>query len=127
MDLSSLMIILGSHGFIFLHIRIKHCIHSLDIAFLINVRSDHGGEFENHGFESFCNEHGYDHNFFAPRTLQQNGIVERKKHILKEMARTMLCENNLPKYFWGEAINIACYVINRVTIRSLLSKTPYEL
>ena len=43
------------------------------------------------------------------------------------MARTMLCENNLPKYFWGKAINTACYVINRETIRSLLSKTPYEL
>ena len=43
------------------------------------------------------------------------------------MARTMLCENNLLKYFWREAINTACYVINRVTIRSLLSKTPYEL
>ena len=28
MDLSSLMIILGSHGFIFLHIKMKHCIHS---------------------------------------------------------------------------------------------------
>ena len=43
------------------------------------------------------------------------------------MVRTMLCENNLPKYFWREAIDIACYVINRVSIRSLLSKTPYEL
>ena len=43
------------------------------------------------------------------------------------MARTMLCENNLPKYFWGEAINIACYVINRVSIKPMLSKTPYEL
>ena len=43
------------------------------------------------------------------------------------MTRTMLCENNLPKYFWGEAINISCYVINRVSIRSMLSKAPYEL
>ena len=90
---------------------------------LINVRSDHGGEFENHDFESFCYEHGYGHNFFAPRSPQQNGIVEKKNRILKEMARTMLCENNLSKYFWEEAINTACYVINRVTIRSLLSKT----
>ena len=40
---------------------------------LISVRSDHGGE-----FKTFCNEHGYDHNFFAPRTPQQNGIVEKK-------------------------------------------------
>ena len=43
------------------------------------------------------------------------------------MARTMLCENNLLKYFWGEAINTTCYAINRVSIRSLLSKTPYKL
>ena len=35
---------------------------------LISVRSDHGGQFENHGFETFCNEHGYNHNFSATRT-----------------------------------------------------------
>ena len=29
--------------------------------------------------------------------------------------------------FRSEAINTACYFINRVTIRSLLLKTPYEL
>ena len=43
------------------------------------------------------------------------------------MAKTMLCENNLPKYFWGEAINTVCYDINRISIRPLLAKTPYEL
>ena len=43
------------------------------------------------------------------------------------MVRTMLCENNLPKYFWREEINTTCYVINRVSIRPILSKTPYEL
>ena len=39
------------------------------------------------------------HNFSAPRTPQQNGVVERKNRTLQEMARTMLNENNLPKYF----------------------------
>ena len=39
----------------------------------------------------------------------------------------MLCENNLLKYFWKKAINTVCYVINKVSIRSLCSKTPYEL
>ena len=48
-------------------------------------------------FESFCNEHGYGHNFFALRTPQQNEIVEKKNRTLKKMARPMLCENNLPK------------------------------
>ena len=36
----------------------------------------------------------------------------------------MLCENNLSKYFWGEAINTAYYILNRVSIRPLLSKLP---
>ena len=49
---------------------IKHCkkIQNEKGPILINVRSDREGEFENHGFESFCNEHGYDHNFSTSRT-----------------------------------------------------------
>ena len=43
------------------------------------------------------------------------------------MARTILHENNLPNYFWAEAINTSCYILNRVLIRSSLDKTPYEL
>ena len=39
----------------------------------------------------------------------------------------MLCESNLSKYFWIEAINTACYVLNRALIRSIVKKTPYEL
>ena len=39
----------------------------------------------------------------------------------------MLCENNLPKYFWAEAINTSCYIINRAMTRPILKKTLYEL
>ncbi|MGZ7227094.1 hypothetical protein ACXWO0_11570, partial [Streptococcus pyogenes] len=42
------------------------------------IRSDHGGEFENHKFIEFCNQNGYLHEFSCPRTPQQNGLVERK-------------------------------------------------
>ena len=38
----------------------------------------------------------------------------------------MLNENSLLKYFWAEAVNTACYVLNRVLIRLNLNKTPYE-
>jgi len=41
---------------------------------IISIRSDHGGEFENHLFEKFCDDNGIDHNFSAPRTPQQNGV-----------------------------------------------------
>ena len=84
-----------------LHTFIKHYkkIQNEKSLTLANIRSDHGGEFENHGFELFCNENGYSHNFSASQTPQQNRGVRRKNHALKEMVRTMLCENNLSKYF----------------------------
>ena len=43
------------------------------------------------------------------------------------MARTMLNENNLPKYFWVEVVNTSCYVFNKILLRLILKKTPYEL
>ena len=48
-----------------LHTFIRHCkkVQNEKGLTLINVRSDHGDEFENHGFESFYNEHGYGYNF----------------------------------------------------------------
>jgi transposase InsO family protein len=83
---------------------------------IISIRSDHGGEFENSQFELFLDEKGISHNFSCPRTPQQNGVVERKNRTLQEMARTMICESNVDKYFWAEALNTACYILNRVTI-----------
>ena len=64
------------------------------------------------------------HNFSAPRTPQQNGVVERKNRSLEELARTMLSESSLPKYFWVDFVNTSCYVMNRVLIRPILKKTP---
>src|SRR3954467_3824221 len=43
------------------------------------------------------------------------------------MARTMINETNMAKHFWAEAINTACYIQNRISIRPILNKTPYEL
>ena len=92
-----------------------------------SIRSDHGGEFENESFQLFCEENGIHHNFSAPRTPQQNGVVERKNRSLQEMARTMLNDNSISKHFWAEAVNTACYIQNRIYIRPILNKTPYEL
>ena len=72
-------------------------------------------------------ENGTSHNFSAPRTPQQNGVVERKKRTLVNIARTMIIESNLPQNFWAEAINTPCHVTNRCLIRAVLNKTPYEL
>ncbi|CAJ2671829.1 unnamed protein product [Trifolium pratense] len=94
---------------------------------ILKVRSDHGGEFENEPFENFCEKFGILHEFSSPRTPQQNGVVERKNRTLQEMARTMMHETNVAKFLWAEAVNTACYVQNRIYIRSKLNKTAYEL
>ncbi|GKC82663.1 putative ribonuclease H-like domain-containing protein [Tanacetum coccineum] len=39
----------------------------------------------------------------------------------------MLPDSKLPTTFWAEAVNIACYVQNRVLVVKPYSKTPYEL
>nr|AAK02025.2 Putative copia-type pol polyprotein [Oryza sativa]AAP52042.1 retrotransposon protein, putative, unclassified [Oryza sativa Japonica Group] len=92
---------------------------------LKRIRSDNGGEFKN-TFEQFCNERGLEHEFSSPRVPQQNGVVERKNRVLVEMAKTMLDEYKTPRKFWAEAINTACYISNRVFLRSKLGKTSYE-
>ncbi|KAI0497222.1 hypothetical protein KFK09_020444 [Dendrobium nobile] len=94
---------------------------------ILTIHSDHGGEFENKRFGNFCEDKGISHNFSAPRTPQQNGVAERKNRTLVEAARAMLAEYSLPKYFWAEAVNTACYVLNRVNVRAKLEKTPYEI
>jgi len=67
------------------------------------------------------------HNFSAPRTPQQNGVVKRKNRSLEKLARTILSEFSLPKYFWVDVVSTTCCVMNRVLIRPILKKTPYEL
>jgi hypothetical protein len=91
------------------------------------IRSDNGTEFKNSQIESFLEEEGIKHEFFSPYTPQQNGVVERKNRTLLDMARTMLDEYKTPDRFWAEAINTACYSINRLYLHRILKKTSYEL
>ena len=92
-----------------------------------NVRSDNGSEFRNTNVEEFLDEEGIKHEFSAPYTPQQNGIVERKNRTLIEAARTMLDEYKTLDIFWAEAINTACHAINHLYIHKYLDKTPYEI
>ena len=91
---------------------------------IAGIRSDHGTEFENSKIDQFCMKNGTSHNFSAPRTPLQNGVVERKNRTFVNIARTMIIESNLPQSFWAEAVNTACHVNNRCLIRCLLNKTP---
>ncbi|GJT49213.1 retrovirus-related pol polyprotein from transposon TNT 1-94 [Tanacetum coccineum] len=58
---------------------------------------------------------------------KQKARKERKNRTLIEAARTMLADSLLPIPFWAEAVNTACYVLNRVLVTKPQNKTPYEL
>ncbi|GJS10908.1 putative ribonuclease H-like domain-containing protein [Tanacetum coccineum] len=91
------------------------------------IRCDHGTEFKNHAMNELCAKKGIKKEFSVARTPQQNGVAERKNRTLIEAARTMLADSLLPIPFWAEAVNTACYVLNRVLVTKPQNKTPYEL
>ncbi|GJY68042.1 ribonuclease H-like domain-containing protein [Tanacetum coccineum] len=90
-------------------------------------RCDNGTEFKNSIMNQFCEIKGIKREFSVARTPQQNGVAERKNRTLIEAARTMLVDSKLPTTFWAEAVNTACYVLNRVLVIKPHNKTPYEL
>jgi hypothetical protein len=91
------------------------------------IHSDNETEFRNVSFDEFCLEHGNDQQFSAPRVPQQNGVVKQKNRTLVEMARTMLDEHETLRRFWADAISTACYISNRIFLRSILLLTPFEV
>ncbi|GJV44154.1 putative ribonuclease H-like domain-containing protein [Tanacetum coccineum] len=91
------------------------------------IRCDNGTEFKNSIMNQFCEMKGIKREFSVARTPQQNGVAERKNRTLIEAARTMLVDSKLPTTFWAEAVNTACYVLNRVLVIKPHNKTPYEL
>ncbi|GJU59951.1 integrase, catalytic region, zinc finger, CCHC-type containing protein [Tanacetum coccineum] len=70
---------------------------------------------------------GISHETSVARSLQQNGVVERRNRTLIEAARTMLIYVKAPLFLWAEAVATACYTQNYSMIRHCHGKTPYEL
>ncbi|GJT63740.1 ribonuclease H-like domain-containing protein [Tanacetum coccineum] len=91
------------------------------------MRSDNRTEFRNNKLEEFCDEKGISQNFSSPCSTEQNGVAERRNRTLIEAARTMLNSANLPKQFWGEAVNTAWYTQNRSIIVKRHGKTTYDV
>nr|GEU43516.1 ribonuclease H-like domain-containing protein [Tanacetum cinerariifolium] len=91
------------------------------------IRCDNGTELKNRDLDEFCGMKGIKREYSNARTPQQNRVAERKNMTLIEAARTMLADSLLPVTFWAEAINTACYILNRALVTKTHNKTPYEL
>nr|GEU41884.1 retrovirus-related Pol polyprotein from transposon TNT 1-94 [Tanacetum cinerariifolium] len=91
------------------------------------IRYDNGTEFKNREMNQFCEMKSIIRQYSVARTLQQNGVSERRNKTLIEAAGTMLADSTLPTTFWSEVVNTACYVQNRVLVVKPHNKIPYEL
>ena len=96
-------------------------------ASIVKIRSDHRKEFENARFDLFCAKNGIEREFSAPKTPQQNGVVERKNLVIQEMTRVMLLNKQIPQKFLGEAMSISCHIGNRIFFQMGTKKTAYEI
>ena len=90
------------------------------------LRSDRGGEYFPKDFNVFCEENGIIHECSAPRTPEQNGLTERKNRTYLEMINGMLLHAKLPFNLWGEAVFVACHILNRIPMKKN-QISPYEL
>ena len=61
-----------------------------------------------------------------PGTPQRNGVSERRNRTLLDMVRSMMSQSDLPLSFWGYALEIAAFTLNRVPSKSV-DKTTYEI
>jgi transposase InsO family protein len=59
------------------------------------LRTYNGGKYVNNNFTSYCTTHGIQMKHIVPYTPQQNGVVEKKKRTLKEMANCMIQSKGL--------------------------------
>ncbi|GJU02272.1 putative ribonuclease H-like domain-containing protein [Tanacetum coccineum] len=85
--------------------------------------ADKASQFKNREINEFCGLKGIKREFSVARTPQQNRVDVRKNRTLIEAARTMLADSLLPTVFWAEAVNTACYVLNRnLHVNSLENK-----
>lgn len=90
------------------------------------LRVDNGKEYCNESMFKYLHVKGINLETTAPFTPEQNGRAERDNRSLVECARSMLHAKNLPVKLWAEAINTACYILNRTPTTSNNGTTPYE-
>ncbi|OXU29227.1 hypothetical protein TSAR_005738 [Trichomalopsis sarcophagae] len=89
------------------------------------LRSDNGMEYTCGKFETLLNKQGIIHELSSPYISEQNGRAEREIRTLVESARSMLHAKKVDKKLWSEAVNTACYILNR-TIKPGDMTTPFE-
>ncbi|KAH7849584.1 hypothetical protein Vadar_019987 [Vaccinium darrowii] len=90
-------------------------------------RTDNGTEYREKEFLAFCDSEGITRYYIVKKTPQQNGVAERMNRTLTERARCMRLNARLSKVFWAEAVNTACFLINKSPSSAIDFKIPQEV
>lgn len=90
------------------------------------LRSDNGGEYVNHHFHSYFQQHGLIHKISCPQTPQQNGVAERKNRHILETARALLFGAHVPTWHWPDVVSIAVHLVNCLFSKILNFQTPLQ-
>jgi ribosomal protein L9 len=81
-------------------------------------RTDNGGEYCNHAFNTLLKEWGTIHQKTVRYTPQQNGIAERYNQTLWGTTRALLDQANMVVTYWVQAMMCACYLHNRTLLNN---------
>ncbi|CAK9821232.1 Retrovirus-related Pol polyprotein from transposon TNT 1-94 [Anthophora plagiata] len=90
------------------------------------LHSDNGSEYTCSRLQKFLKGNGIIHERSSPYIHEQNGRAEREIRTLVESARSMIHAKNVDKRLWTEAVNTACYVLNRTILKAGETITPFE-
>nr|GEV66946.1 retrovirus-related Pol polyprotein from transposon TNT 1-94 [Tanacetum cinerariifolium] len=91
------------------------------------MATDNGIKFVNQTLREYFEKVGISHETSVARSLQINGVVERRNRTLIEVAHTMLIYAKASLFLWAKAVATACYNYNRSIVRLRHDKTTYEL
>ncbi|GJW03469.1 retrotransposon protein, putative, ty1-copia subclass [Tanacetum coccineum] len=90
------------------------------------IRLDHGGEYLSHEFVNYMKSCGIVSQLTPPYTPQHNGVSKRRIRTLLNMVRSMMDLTNLPKSFWGYALESTVRILNMVPTKKV-ERTPHEI
>ena len=88
--------------------------------------TDRGGKYLSTEFTKFCKLYSIRRQLTAARTLQQNGIAERKNRYLLETMRSLFFGAHLLTYLWEEAVRTANYISNCILTHALYRLTAHQ-